>query len=218
MTRNGQISLSRFSILQSREYLSPFKFRLSSILAPFKLHPFNFRSPVCSSFAPFNFRPHLQTSKYWPNPLRCKIRVSDVVGHIPREIRRVCNVFLNNRGALEGRVLDNKYRRSPIHKGEHELPIAQIVGTNISLFSRMKEFVDEYYIEVEKMTVSSGQYEVRERMAYDDLDEYDHEEENTVELELQLEQPETQGRTILLSSKSNACLTFGIRIKTKVIS
>ena len=85
---------------------------------------------------------------YWPNPLQCKIRASYVVGHIPRGIRRFCNVFLHNRGALEGRVLDNKYRRSSILKGEHELPIAQMVGTNISLFSQMKEFVDEHYTEV----------------------------------------------------------------------
>ena len=105
---------------------------------------------------------------------------------------------MDNRGALERRVLDNKYKRSPILKSEHELPIAQIVGSNISLFSRMKELVDECYIVVEKMAVSSAQYEVKERMAYDDLDEYGHEEENTVEPELELEQPETQGRTILL--------------------
>ena len=117
------------------------------------------------------------------------------MGQIPREIRRFCSVFLNNRGALEGRVLDNMYRRSPILEGGLELLIAQIVGTNISPFSRMKEFVGEYYIEVEKMTVSSAQYEATDRMAYDDLDEYGPEEENTLELEL--EQPQTQGRTIL---------------------
>ena len=44
----------------------------------------------------------------------------------------------------------------------------------------MKEFVGEYYIEVEKMTLSSAQYEAKERMAYDYLDEYGPEEENTV--------------------------------------
>ena len=120
---------------------------------------------MCRCCAPFDFRPTLQVSKYWPNPLRCKIRASDVVGHIPREIRRFCNVFLNNRGALECCVLDNQYRRSPILEGEHELPIAQIFDTNISLFSQMKEFVDEYYIEVEKMTVSAAQYKAKEKMA-----------------------------------------------------
>ena len=36
----------------------------------------------------------------------------------------------------------------------------------------MKGFVDECYIEVEEMTVSSDPYEVKERMAYGDLDEY----------------------------------------------
>ena len=46
----------------------------------------------------------------------------------------------------------------------------------------MKEFVDECYIEPEKMTVSSAQFEVKERMAEDDLDEYGPEKENTLEL------------------------------------
>ena len=77
------------------------------------------------------------------------------MGHIPREIRRFCSFFLNSIVALEGRVrfLDNKYRRSPILKGGLELPICQVkYGTNISFFSRRKEFVDEYYVELEKMT------------------------------------------------------------------
>ena len=49
----------------------------------------------------------------------------------------------------------------------------------------MKEFVDEYYIELEKTTASSAQFEAKERMADDDLDEYGPEEEKTVELEQQ---------------------------------
>ena len=35
----------------------------------------------------------------------------------------------------------------------------------------MKELVDEYYIELEKMTASSAQFETKERLADDDLDE-----------------------------------------------
>ena len=46
----------------------------------------------------------------------------------------------------------------------------------------MKEFIDGYYIEQEKMTASFAQFEAKERMADDDLDEYGLEEENTVEL------------------------------------
>ena len=42
----------------------------------------------------------------------------------------------------------------------------------------MKEFVDEYFIELEKMTASSAQFEAKERMADDDLDEYGPEEGN----------------------------------------
>ena len=59
-----------------REYLSPFKICLPSILAPFNFGPFNFCSPVFRGFAPFNFRPPpiQQISKLLPDPLRCKIR------------------------------------------------------------------------------------------------------------------------------------------------
>ena len=62
----------------------------------------------------------------------------------------------------------------------------------------MKEFVDLYYIELEEMTVSSAQFEAKERMADDgdddnddndddddDLDECGPEEEKMVELEQQ---------------------------------
>ena len=38
-------------------YLSPFKFRLPQIFAPFNFRPFNFRPPLYLWFAPFNFRP-----------------------------------------------------------------------------------------------------------------------------------------------------------------
>ena len=54
----------------------------------------------------------------------------------------------------------------------------------------MKEFDDEYCTELEKMAVSSAQFEAKERMADaddddndDNLHEYGPEEENTVELE-----------------------------------
>ena len=36
----------------------------------------------------------------------------------------------------------------------------------------MKELVDKYYIEPEMMTVSSAQFEAKERMADDDLGKY----------------------------------------------
>ena len=47
----------------------------------------------------------------------------------------------------------------------------------------MKEFVDESYVELEKMTVSSAQFKVKERMADDDFDECGPEEENMMEQE-----------------------------------
>ena len=46
------------------------------------------------------------------------------------------------------------------------------------VFNRMKDFVEEYYIEPDKMTVSAAQSEAEEREAGDDLDECCPEEEN----------------------------------------
>ena len=61
---------------------------------------------------------------------------------------RFCHFFLNYRGALEGRVRDNKYRRSPIPKGGLEISIVLIVNkdkTPSSVFDRMKEYLQDYY-------------------------------------------------------------------------
>ena len=44
----------------------------------------------------------------------------------------------------------------------------RIFSLKVGVFS----YFTFHYIEVEKMTVSSAQYEGKERMAYDDLDEY----------------------------------------------
>ena len=45
----------------------------------------------------------------------------------------------------------------------------------------MKDFVEEYYIEPDKMTVSAAQSEAEERVADDDLGEHCPEEENATE-------------------------------------
>ena len=66
---------------------------------------------------------------------------------------RFCHFFLNYGGALEGCVRDNKYRRSPIPKGGLEIPIVLIVNKDkapSSVFNRMKEYLQDYYIEPEK--------------------------------------------------------------------
>ena len=66
----------------------------------------------------------------------------------------------------------------------------------MSFFTRMKEFVDEYYIEPEKMTVPSAQFETKARMAEDDLGYY--EQENTVELEQQSHPSDTGEDNIIV--------------------
>ena len=92
------------AIARSLNYLSPFKFRLLSILAPFNLGPFNFRPPVCKSFAPFNFRPHHKLQSIGLIRYGVKIQPQDVLGHIPREISCFFHFFLYYGSALESRV------------------------------------------------------------------------------------------------------------------
>ena len=46
-----------------------------------------------------------------------RLRLFDIVGHLPREISRFCHYFLSYGGSLEGRVRDPRHRRSPIPKG-----------------------------------------------------------------------------------------------------
>ena len=53
------------------------------------------------------------------------------------------------------------------------------------MFSVEREFVEEYYIQPEKMTVSSAQFEAEEGMANDDLDEGGPTQKNMVEPEQQ---------------------------------
>ena len=51
----------------------------------------------------------------------------DIVGHLPREISRLCRYFVNYGGKLEVRVTDINYSRSPIPSGGLEIPILRIV-------------------------------------------------------------------------------------------
>ena len=76
--------------------LVPSNFACLQFWFPLIFTPLIFAPPCAEVSLPLIFAPTLQTSKYWSNPLRCRIRASDVVGHIPREIRHFCNVFLNN--------------------------------------------------------------------------------------------------------------------------
>ena len=46
------------------------------------------------------------------------------------------------------------------------------VDSKSSVFNRMKEYLHDYYIEPEKMLVSSDKTGAEERLAADDLDEY----------------------------------------------
>ena len=52
-----------------------------------------------------------------------RIEPISIVGHIPREIPRLCYFFVKHGGLLRGNVSDIKYRRSPLPQGGLEIPI-----------------------------------------------------------------------------------------------
>ena len=108
----------------------------------------------------------------------------EIVGHIPREISRFCHYFLNYGGALEGRVRIVKYRPSPIPNGGLEIPIFLIVkkgGSDDSVFEKMKQLVNEYYLEPDKIKTSSVQTEIEAMI--DDVDDVDLEPFEPEEIE-----------------------------------
>ena len=90
--------------------------------------------------------------------LRGRIQYWETVGHIPREISRFCCYFINYGGTLEARLRDVRYRRSPIPSGGLEIPITLIVKRETAdgdICRKMKELVETYYIEPEKISSSS---------------------------------------------------------------
>lgn len=97
----------------------------------------------------------------------------EVVGHLPREISRFCYYFLNYGGALEGRVRDRKYRASPIPSGGIEVPITLVVLLHKAgqrVFLKMKDLLQEYYVEPEDVQSSSGQHNVARVDANEEFD------------------------------------------------
>ena len=122
------------------EYLSPFKFSLPSILAPFNFRPFNFRPLLYTSSLPLIFAPKFQSF--------------DLISFQAMNVHAAWNYtraseksFFAWKLFAEKSLLprDNKYRRSPIPKGGLEIPIVLIVYTPSSVFDRMKEYLQDYY-------------------------------------------------------------------------
>lgn len=79
-----------------------------------------------------------------------------IVGHLPREISRFCKYFDDYGGKLCAIIKTEKYRRSPIPQGGLEIPIELIIDQGKSsdvIFTKMREFVTEYYIEPENISI-----------------------------------------------------------------
>ena len=113
---------------------------------------------------------------------RLRIRILETVGHLPREISRFCFYFVNYGGQLEGRVRNPRYRQSPIPSGGLEIPIRLIVrkqNADYRVFQKMKNVVEEYYMEPEIIPVapsSQTEDEQEDEFGPDDVVEDDVEE------------------------------------------
>ena len=82
---------------------------------------------------------------------------TSVVGHIPREISRFCDFFLEYGGILKSCVRDTKFRTSPLPQGGREIPTILVIeegnAGEVVVFSKMERFVEEHYHKPEKIPV-----------------------------------------------------------------
>ena len=62
--------------------------------------------------------------------IRGKIELLSLVGHLPREISRLCKYFIEYGGNLRANVRNTKFRRSPLPQGGLEIPISLAVIQN----------------------------------------------------------------------------------------
>ena len=49
-----------------------------------------------------------------------------IVGHLPKEISKVCHHFIKRGGVIQVEIIDSTYRRSPIREGGLEIPAVLI--------------------------------------------------------------------------------------------
>ena len=83
--------------------------------------------------------------------LYCQMKESlTLVGHLPREISRLCKYFLEYNSEPDATVRSEKFRRSPLPQGYLEIPIKFLVGkgkASLEIFRKMKGFVLHNYFE-----------------------------------------------------------------------
>ena len=82
----------------------------------------------------------------------CEVGNENAVGHLPREISRVTNVFMDKGAIVSAPLTSEHYRRSPIAQSGMEIAskvIVKIPGTcvNILLMEKYKQLVQQLYIE-----------------------------------------------------------------------
>ena len=102
--------------------------------------------------------------------LNGKLTSNEIVGHIPREISRFCHFFINYGGKLEAHVTCAKYRPSPIPSGGLEIPILLSVkkgDATEKVFSEMETFIKSYYIEPDRIVVSTNNENYNEEIDLD---------------------------------------------------
>ena len=87
-----------------------------------------------------------------------RIEATSIIGHIPREISRVCQFFILRDGELRGRVTSTEFRRSPLPQGGLEIPIDLLVYQDSCTnheFQMMRRFFADNYSDPEDIADGS---------------------------------------------------------------
>ena len=92
-----------------------------------------------------------------------------MVDHIPRAISRFCKFFLDYGGQIHATVTSSKFRRSPLPQGGLEIPMRLInmqADTSDEVFLKMKELLNAYCMEPDKISVVSKKTDDFELLLY----------------------------------------------------
>ena len=76
--------------------------------------------------------------------------VADIVDHVPKEISRTAWLFLERWAKVNGKLFQEKYRPSPIPKGELEVILSdklRIAEERKNILERFKEIIQRNYVE-----------------------------------------------------------------------
>ena len=86
-----------------------------------------------------------------------KIAEETLVRQVPRKVSHFCTFFSKYGGILSTVVRETKFQGSPLPKGGREMPITLCVikaESREKISGQMKSFVEEYYLQPEKIPIN----------------------------------------------------------------